>query len=312
MNANAAEVVRKVLSIRPEAGVATPGLQELLDLGEPAVVVIESIVEELGPIVPGADPPEFVRIGWPRSRTETVLGFSTLLSAYWALTRHRVGHASAFFRRQNARVRTHALRCGGLSFVPGPSRYFVGVSEEYSKFAEECARSTDIEESHQGFVSLAALGLQFDGSEVRSPVEDALLFVRRHPRIVFPSGVPDEITCLQECVAQAVALGATDVAVALKSGWWIVSSDYDWFSRFRSDEDHFRKLIPLADGPVGSPGSRQVLFLGSNATRVEVGLAAFAVASATAVRGGAWETMSGRGAPDSPSPIGRAVAFRFS
>lgn len=94
-------------------------------------------------------------------------------------------------------------------------------------------------------------------------ISDAIQFVRRNPSMFFPSGEPDGLSCAHQLVAEALALGGTEVFVLRHASWWAVGSTLDWFLADRSGREQFEAILPLPE-------------VGVNASRVEVVIAAFA------------------------------------
>jgi hypothetical protein len=136
-----------------------------------------------------------------------------------------------------------------------------------------------------------------------SPLTEAVDFVKDHPEMFFPRGIPSPLICAQHLAAEVLALGGSDVLIERTRDWWIVSSSFDWFSANLSEKDQFRRLVPLPE-------------VGENASRVEVVLTAFADAVATKHGEAAWSCISGPGIPPADvtvkEKVGRVVAFRFA
>jgi hypothetical protein len=137
-------------------------------------------------------------------------------------------------------------------------------------------------------------------------VDNAVEFVRSHPGFFF-RGDPEPMACVQQLVAEVLALGGHEVTVRREGTWWLVSSTFDWLrpAPGLTVMDLFQRLIPLPE-------------LGPNTSRVEVALVAFARRVATVGTGE--ERLVVTGEPPSEDlwrwisnpPAGRTVAFSFA
>ncbi len=138
-------------------------------------------------------------------------------------------------------------------------------------------------------------------------LESALQWARAHPSFFFHEGIVSAEALVEQLVAGAQALGATQVDVRSSGSWFIVASERDWFlsARFPVPEDlDVDTLVPFPE-------------LGQNCVRPECAVAAFA--ESAIVRGPAGAlTIRGNVAPDEPvlaemanARWQRAIAFRL-
>jgi hypothetical protein len=128
---------------------------------------------------------------------------------------------------------------------------------------------------------------------------DAMTSVREHPSWYFRSGmfsVPEMIALLAD---EAVSHGASDFAVQMFDGCWVVQSARDWLD---GDDSAFFSLVP-------DPGR------GSNSSRVEILLTVFCQAVWTGRAGDVFDLKATIAAPDELAEVlanpefGRVIAF---
>jgi len=135
------------------------------------------------------------------------------------------------------------------------------------------------------------------------PVGDAIGYVRRHPEMFFPGQKPNPLTCIQHLVMEILSLGADDVRLCHHEGWWMVSSNHDWFVGL-SEQELFTRIIPLPQ-------------VGANACRVEIVLGAYAESIVTIDPMGTRHPVQGVEPGEDvwsmmTSPGARSLAFRFA
>jgi hypothetical protein len=131
---------------------------------------------------------------------------------------------------------------------------------------------------------------------------NALEFIRSHPELFFPDGIPDPLVCTQCVVGEIIASGGTDISIRRAAEWWLVTSAIDWFMNLDLSL-LFQQFIPLPQ-------------LARNASRFEVVVAAYAASVATMCRPNEPVMIVGEAPSEDlwalmPSSHTRALAFRF-
>lgn len=136
---------------------------------------------------------------------------------------------------------------------------------------------------------------------------NVLQWARAHPSYFFSNGVVSAESLVEQLVAGARALGASEVEAHDIGGWFVVAAHNDWFSRARfpiPEDFNFHALTPFPE-------------LGQNCVRPECVVAAFA--EEAVVRGpSGTHVVKGAVAPNDPILIciaeapswERAIAFR--
>jgi hypothetical protein len=133
------------------------------------------------------------------------------------------------------------------------------------------------------------------GEEMR-PVDNAIEYVRAHPKKFFREGKFTAVELAMDLVREALQCGVPSVEVVRHDRWTIVHSPDDWLGESASAA--FVQIVPFPEG-------------GPNAMRMEVLATAFAREVLTKVDGRV-EQIAGPYTPsvlESYADRGRAVAF---